>query len=71
VEHFGNLFFVLDQPFLAMEVLKFVKPIEPGHELTLMLNWDAATNKLQFSFHADHAVYSSGRLIYAAKSLTS
>jgi 3-hydroxymyristoyl/3-hydroxydecanoyl-(acyl carrier protein) dehydratase len=71
VEHFGNLFFVLDQPFLAMEVLKFVKPIEPGHELTLMLNWNAATNKLQFSFHADHAVYSSGRLIYAAKSLTS
>lgn len=66
VEYFGTLFFVLDQPFLTMEVIKFVKPIQPDNELTLMLNWQAATNKLLFKFHAGDVVYSSGRLIYAA-----
>jgi acyl-CoA synthetase (AMP-forming)/AMP-acid ligase II/3-hydroxymyristoyl/3-hydroxydecanoyl-(acyl carrier protein) dehydratase len=66
-EHFGTLFFAIDQPFSAMEVIKFVKPIQPGYELTLTLIWNATTNKLQFNFHTDHAVYSSGRLLYAAK----
>ena len=32
-EHFGKLFFAIDEPFLHMEVIKFVKVIQPGAEL--------------------------------------
>ncbi|WP_394751719.1 AMP-binding protein [Crenothrix sp.] len=66
-EYFGNLFFNLEQPFLTMEVIKFVKPIQPGNELTLMLHWNTATHKLLFNFRSGEVAYSSGRLIYTAK----
>ncbi|NOU22364.1 MAG: AMP-dependent synthetase, partial [Methyloglobulus sp.] len=69
-EHFGTLFFAIDQPFLAMEVIKFVKVIHPGDELTLTLIWNPSSNKLQFNFRTDPAVYSSGRLLYAANHRT-
>jgi acyl-coenzyme A synthetase/AMP-(fatty) acid ligase/3-hydroxymyristoyl/3-hydroxydecanoyl-(acyl carrier protein) dehydratase len=67
-EYFGKLFFAIDQPFLAMEVIKFVKIIQPGDELKLTLNWNRSPDKLHFQFRSEHGVYSSGRLIYAAKS---
>jgi hypothetical protein len=66
-EYFGSLFFTIDQPFLAMEVIKFVKPIQPGNELTLLLNWNTTTHKLLFNFGSGEVAYSSGRLIYTAK----
>lgn len=69
-EHFGTLFFAIDQPFLAMEVIKFVKVIHPGDELMLTLIWNPSSNKLQFNFRTDPAVYSSGRLLYAANHRT-
>jgi len=67
-EHFGTLFFAIDQPFLTMEVIKFVKVIQPGDELKLTLNWNVSPDKLHFNFHSERGVHSSGRLIYAAKS---
>jgi 3-hydroxymyristoyl/3-hydroxydecanoyl-(acyl carrier protein) dehydratase len=67
-EYFGKLFFAIDQPFLAMEVIKFAKVIQPGDELKLMLNWNISPDKLHFQFRSEHGVCSSGRLIYAAKS---
>ncbi len=66
-EYFGKLFFAIDQPFLAMEVIKFVKVIQPGDELKLTLNWNISPDKLHFQFRSEDGVCSSGRLIYAAK----
>ncbi len=69
-EYFGKVFFVIDQPFSLMEVIKFVKIIQPGDELTLSLNWNASTGKLHFNFYSDLGVHSSGRLIYGNKTIT-
>jgi acyl-coenzyme A synthetase/AMP-(fatty) acid ligase/3-hydroxymyristoyl/3-hydroxydecanoyl-(acyl carrier protein) dehydratase len=69
-EYFGKLFFVIDQPFSLMEVIKFVKIIQPGDELTLSLNWNASTGKLHFNFYSDLGIHSSGRLIYGKKTIT-
>jgi 3-hydroxymyristoyl/3-hydroxydecanoyl-(acyl carrier protein) dehydratase len=65
-EHFGSLFFAIAQPFLRMEVIKFVKVIHPGDELKLTLNWNVSPDKLYFNFRSELGVHSSGRLIYAA-----
>ena len=66
-EYFGKLFFVIDQPFSLMEVIKFIKIIQPGDELKLKLNWNGSTGKLHFNFHSDCGSRSSGRLIYSKK----
>jgi 3-hydroxymyristoyl/3-hydroxydecanoyl-(acyl carrier protein) dehydratase len=67
VEHFSTLFFAITQPFLRMEVIKFVKIIQPGDELKLTLKWNISPDKLQFNFRSELGVHSSGRLIYATK----
>jgi len=64
VEHFGKLLFAIDKPFLQMEVVKFIKIIQPGVELTLSMSWDAISGKLHFKFSAGQEVYSSGRMIH-------
>jgi 3-hydroxymyristoyl/3-hydroxydecanoyl-(acyl carrier protein) dehydratase len=63
-EHFGKLFFTIDGPFLHMEVIKFVKVIQPGAELKLMLNWKASSGKLYFNFSSELGPHSSGRMVY-------
>ena len=63
-EHFGKLFFAIDEPFLHMEVIKFVKVIQPGAELKLMLNWKASSGKLYFNFSSESGTHSSGRMVY-------
>jgi 3-hydroxymyristoyl/3-hydroxydecanoyl-(acyl carrier protein) dehydratase len=67
VEHFGKLFFAIDKPFSHMEVVKFTQIIQPGFELTLALDWKAATGKLYFNFSSERGAYSSGRMIYGDK----
>lgn len=67
VEHFGKLFFVIDKPFSHMEVVKFTQVIQPGDELTLALDWKAATGKLYFNFSSDRDTHSSGRMVYEGK----
>jgi len=47
-----------------MEVVKFIKIIQPGNELTLSMNWNAVSGKLNFKFSAGPEVYSTGRMIY-------
>jgi 3-hydroxymyristoyl/3-hydroxydecanoyl-(acyl carrier protein) dehydratase len=67
VEHFGKLFFSIGdkkKPFSHLEVVKFIKIIQPSDELTLTLKWKAATGELQFSFSSDSEGYSSGRMVY-------
>ena len=66
-EHFGKLFFSMDGPFLTMEVIKFVKVIQPGTELKLMLNWKASSGKLYFNFISELGAHSSGRMVYGYK----
>ena len=67
VEHFGKLFFVIDKPFSDMEVIKFTQVIQPGAELTLTLDWKAASGKLYFNFSSEHGAHSSGRMVYEGK----
>lgn len=69
-EYFGKLFFVIDQPFSLMEVIKFVKIIQPGDELKLSLNWNGSTGKLHFNFYSDLGIHSSGRLLYSKETIT-
>ncbi|MCX7107486.1 MAG: AMP-binding protein [Methylococcales bacterium] len=69
-EYFGKLFFVIDQPFSLMEVIKFVKIIQPGDELKLSLNWNGSTGKLHFNFYSDLGSHSSGRLLYSKETIT-
>ncbi len=63
-EHFGKLFFAIDEPFLHMEVIKFMKVIQPGAELKLMLEWKASSGKLYFNFSSELGTHSSGRMVY-------
>jgi acyl-coenzyme A synthetase/AMP-(fatty) acid ligase/3-hydroxymyristoyl/3-hydroxydecanoyl-(acyl carrier protein) dehydratase len=69
VECFGKLFFVIDQPFSSMEVVKFTQAIRPGDELTLSLDWNAASGKLYFNFSSELGMHSSGRMVYEGKRL--
>ena len=66
-EHFGKLFFAIDEPFLHMEVIKFVQVIQPGAELKLMLNWKTSSGKLYFNFSSESGAHSSGRMVYGYK----
>ncbi|PPD47367.1 MAG: AMP-dependent synthetase [Methylobacter sp.] len=63
-EHFGKLFFAINRPFSHMEVVKFIKIIQPGNELMLTLNWKANTGKLYFNFSSTQGPHSSGRMVY-------
>ncbi len=63
-EYFGKLFFIIDKPFSCMEVIKFTQVIRPGDELTLDLDWKAATGKLYFNFSSERGAHSSGRMVY-------
>jgi acyl-CoA synthetase (AMP-forming)/AMP-acid ligase II len=63
-EHFGKLFFVIDQPFSNMEAIKFTDIIKPGDRLTLALEWKDATGKLYFNFSSERGNHSSGRMVY-------
>jgi acyl-CoA synthetase (AMP-forming)/AMP-acid ligase II/3-hydroxymyristoyl/3-hydroxydecanoyl-(acyl carrier protein) dehydratase len=67
VEHFGKVFFAIDEPFSHMEVVKFTQIIQPGAELTLALDWKSATGKLYFNCSSEGGTYSSGRMIYGDK----
>ena len=66
-DYFGKLFFVINEPFLTMEVIKFVSVIRPGNELKLMLNWKALPGKLYFNFSSELGAHSSGRMVYGDK----
>lgn len=68
VEHFGKLFFAINTLFSHMEVIKFVKVIQPGNRLKLTLTWKSDACKLYFSFSSELGVHSSGRMVYGEKS---
>lgn len=70
VEHYGKLFFSLEESareFSRMEVVKFIQIIRPGDELTLTLNWKAESGELCFNFSLDSGGCSSGRMVYRCR----
>jgi acyl-CoA synthetase (AMP-forming)/AMP-acid ligase II len=67
VEHFGKLFFEVDdlfKTFSHMEVVKFIQVIRPGDDLTLTLKWKAIPGELHFNFSSGVGGCSSGRMVY-------
>ncbi|MFA6163511.1 MAG: AMP-binding protein [Methylobacter sp.] len=66
-EHFGKLFFAINESFSQMEIIKFVKIIQPEDEIKLALKWDANTGQLSFNFSSEQGVHSSGRMVYGEK----
>jgi acyl-CoA synthetase (AMP-forming)/AMP-acid ligase II/3-hydroxymyristoyl/3-hydroxydecanoyl-(acyl carrier protein) dehydratase len=74
VEHYGKLFFSLEESareFSRLEVVKFIQIIRPGDELTLTLNWEAESGELCFNFSSDSGGCSSGRMMYKCRDLKS
>jgi acyl-CoA synthetase (AMP-forming)/AMP-acid ligase II len=63
-EHYGKVFFDINQPFSHMDVIKFVRRIKPGDALTLSLEWNAQAGKLYFTMSSEQGPHSSGRLVY-------
>jgi AMP-binding enzyme/ApeI dehydratase len=63
-EHYGKLFFDIDQPFSQLEAIKFVRLIEPGSALSLSLEWNARAGRLYFTMSSEQGPHSSGRLVY-------
>lgn len=68
-EYYGKLLFSIANPFTRMEAVKFAKPIQPGLELQLRLDWKAEAGKLNFSFSSAEQNYSGGRLVYLGEAL--
>lgn len=70
VEHFANLLLGIEPgKFSEIEALKFVKPILPGCELLLVLEWKTNNRKLYFYFHSLEQQFSSGRLVYLGEDM--
>lgn len=67
-EHYGKLFFAIEQPFLTMEAIKFKKIILPNAAITMRLEWHAGSGKLCFDLSSATESHSSGRMIYGAQS---
>jgi acyl-coenzyme A synthetase/AMP-(fatty) acid ligase/3-hydroxymyristoyl/3-hydroxydecanoyl-(acyl carrier protein) dehydratase len=64
VEYFSKLLLPIHANFSHMEVIKFIKPILPGVELNLQLDWQADKGKLTFSYKMNDEIVSSGRILY-------
>lgn len=66
-EHYGKLFFSIEQPFLTMEAVKFKKIILPDALINMTLEWRDETGKLYFDLSSVSESHSSGRMVYGAR----
>lgn len=57
-EHFPDM-----GTFLGMEVLKFQKPLCPGEQVELRIEWLSEKQRLVFSYRAGDQVASSGKIL--------
>jgi acyl-coenzyme A synthetase/AMP-(fatty) acid ligase/3-hydroxymyristoyl/3-hydroxydecanoyl-(acyl carrier protein) dehydratase len=62
-DYFAKLFFELEYSFSSMEMLKFIKRIQPNDQLILLLTLKSNPTKLHFEFNSIQGVHSSGRLV--------
>ncbi|MDP1825810.1 MAG: AMP-binding protein [Archangium sp.] len=51
--------------FTRLEVLKFQALMLPGHQVKLVLDWNAERSTLTFKFTSETASYSSGRVVFS------
>lgn len=66
-EHYGKLFFSIEQPFLTMEAVKFKKIILPDALIKMTLEWRDENGKLYFDLSSAKESHSSGRMVYGAR----
>ena len=52
----------IEEQFGGLEMLKFQRPLQPGNEVDLLLEWQPERRKLQFCYRRDGEVASSGRV---------
>ena len=52
----------IDEQFGGLEMLKFQRPLRPGAEVELQLEWQPERRKLQFCYRLDGETASSGRV---------
>jgi acyl-CoA synthetase (AMP-forming)/AMP-acid ligase II/3-hydroxymyristoyl/3-hydroxydecanoyl-(acyl carrier protein) dehydratase len=62
----GREAFACQGHLARMEVLKFQALMLPGHQVKLVLDWNAEKSSLTFKFSSQTAVYSSGRVVLTA-----
>ncbi len=67
VMYYAKQAFGLPYVFAGMEVLKFQEPILPGSTVWLDLIWDPERCKLQFKYHYQDKVFSSGKIKLGAE----
>ena len=61
---FAKQYLVPDGAFSALENIKFLALIFPDARLQLMLKWDAAARRLDFSYANDRRKFSTGRVVF-------
>ncbi len=66
-EHYGKLFFSIEQPFLTMEAVKFKKIILPDALIKMTLEWRNENGKLYFDLSSVSEAHSSGRMVYGVR----
>lgn len=66
-EHYGKLFFSIEQPFLTMEAVKFKKIIQPNALIKMTLEWRDESGKLNFDLSSVSESHSSGRMVYGVR----
>jgi acyl-CoA synthetase (AMP-forming)/AMP-acid ligase II len=62
IERFG-----IAAPFLRLEALKFLLPVEPGMRLEGEWHWDAATATLRFEFRSQRGLHCGGRAVFGER----
>jgi len=63
---FARECFVLPQRFLRVEALKFQRPVPPGTQLELALQWQPAAGVLGFRYGSPAGLHASGRIVFEA-----
>jgi acyl-coenzyme A synthetase/AMP-(fatty) acid ligase/3-hydroxymyristoyl/3-hydroxydecanoyl-(acyl carrier protein) dehydratase len=63
---FARECFALPPGFLRVEALKFQRPIRPGMQVELALQWQAAAGVLSFGYTSPAGVHAGGRVIFEA-----
>lgn len=59
---FASTLLALDQAFSGMDVVKFQRPLLPGDELQLNIEWLKEKSRLQFQYSIAGTLASSGKI---------
>jgi 3-hydroxymyristoyl/3-hydroxydecanoyl-(acyl carrier protein) dehydratase len=62
----GRKHFCLGAPMRRLTAVKFMRVIEPGANIALLLNYDAEASRLSFEYQENGVACSSGNIVFAA-----